>query len=81
MNLYEGYHFIGMHFFWWFVFISIIVWIFATPYDIPGQRYKQQSPLDILKKRLALGKISKEEYTEKKYLIEHMELHTHETPI
>lgn len=46
-----------------------MLWIFATPYDIPGQRKKKDSPLDILQKRLASGKISNEEYQEKKKII------------
>ena len=48
----------------------MLFWIFATPYTIPGQRSKKDSPLDILKKRFASGEITKEEYQEKKKLIE-----------
>jgi putative membrane protein len=70
MNMYEGYHFIGMHFFWWFVWVSIIIWIFAVPYNIPGQRYKRDSSLDILKKRLASGEINNTEYQEMKSVLD-----------
>ncbi|AWW00744.1 hypothetical protein DJ013_00700 [Arcticibacterium luteifluviistationis] len=59
-----------MHFIWWFIWASLIFWIFATPYRIPGQRSKKDNPLEILKKRLANGQISKEEYLETKELIE-----------
>ena len=48
----------------------IVFWIFATPYDIPGQRKKQDSPLDILKKRFAAGEITMENYQEHKALLE-----------
>lgn len=68
--MYEGYHFIGMHFFWWFLWISVIIWIFAVPYNIPGQRYKRDSPLDILKKRLASGEINNTEYQEMKSVLD-----------
>ena len=52
--LYDGYHFWGMH----------------LPYNIPGQRMKKDSPLDILKKRFASGQIKTEEYQEKKKILE-----------
>lgn len=67
--MHESYQLWGMHFFWWFVWIIILIWIFAIPYDIPGQRLKKDSPLDILKKRFALGEIDNKEYQEKKNLL------------
>lgn len=67
---YEHYHALGMHFFWWGVWIFLLIWIFFTPYEIPGQRSKKGSPLDILQKRFAEGQINKEEYLEAKKLIE-----------
>ncbi len=55
---------------WWFIWIIFLVWVFALPYNIPGQRMKNNSPLDILQKRFALGEINKEEYEERKKVIE-----------
>jgi putative membrane protein len=63
-------HFWGMHVFWWIIWIIVLIWIFAIPYDIPGQRKKKDAPLDILKKRFARGEITKEEYEEKKQFLE-----------
>ena len=63
---YDYYHFGGMHFAWWFIWGSLLFWIFATPYDIPGQRIRRDTPLEILKKRFASGQINEEEYQEKK---------------
>jgi putative membrane protein len=63
-------YFWGMNWLWWFVWIIMLFWIFAIPYDIPGQRMKKDSPLDILKKRLAAGEIQTEEYQEKKLILE-----------
>jgi len=60
-----------MHFFWWFVWIILLVWIFAVPYDIPGQRRRKDSALDILQKRLAGSEISMEEYNAKRKILEH----------
>jgi putative membrane protein len=51
-----------MHTAWWFVWIVLLLWIYATPYDIPGQRRRKEDPFDILKKRYASGEIKSEEY-------------------
>jgi putative membrane protein len=56
---------------WWVLWIILIFWIFATPYNIPGQRKKNDSPLDILRKRFASGEITNDEYQEKKKILEH----------
>ncbi len=69
MRMYYGYHFWGMHLIWWIIWIGFIFWIFATPYDIPGQMNKKDSPLDILQKRFASGQINKEEYQAQKKLL------------
>ena len=63
-------NFWGMNMIWWFAWIIMIFWIFALPYDIPGQRRKKDSPLDILRKRFAAGEIQTEEYNEKKKILE-----------
>ena len=47
--LYNNYYWV-MHFVWWFIWVIMLFWIFATPYDIPGQRKKKDSPMDILQK-------------------------------
>lgn len=60
----------GMDIIWWFVWMIMIFWIFVTPYDIPGQRRRKDSPLNILQKRFASGQITNEEYQEiKKTLV------------
>lgn len=58
----DGYHFWGMNFIWWGIFIVIFFWVFVTPYDIPGQRNKPKDPLDDLKRRYAKGEINSNEY-------------------
>ena len=67
---YDGFHFWGMHLIWWFIWIVLLIWIFATPYNVPGQRRKRDSALDILRKRFAAGEITKEEYLENKRILE-----------
>lgn len=56
----------GMNFIWWGIWLVILIWIFAIPYDIPGQRNPKKTPLHNLKKRLAAGKISLQEFEEMK---------------
>jgi putative membrane protein len=66
---YDGYQFWGMHLIWWVIWLGLIFWIFATPYNIPGQRRKKYTPLDILQRRFASGQITNEEYNEKKKIL------------
>jgi putative membrane protein len=44
-------------------------WIFATPYGTRYIQYRRDSPLDILKRQLASGQLTSEEYKEKKQLL------------
>jgi putative membrane protein len=55
---------------WWILWVILLFWIFATPYNIPGQRTKKDTPLEVLKKRFASGQIDDEEYLTKKKLFE-----------
>ena len=66
---YNGYHFFGMHLIWWFFWIILMFWIFATPYGTRYIQYRRDSPLDILKRQLASGQLTSEEYKEKKQLL------------
>ncbi|MBJ7882578.1 SHOCT domain-containing protein [Gelidibacter salicanalis] len=68
MHFYDG-HFGGMHLIWWIIWIILIAWIFFIPADIPYQKTKKESPLDILKKRFAKGEISKEEFEDSKKIL------------
>ncbi|CAN5361754.1 hypothetical protein BH09BAC6_BH09BAC6_01040 [soil metagenome] len=60
----------GMNMIWWFLWVVMIFWIFATPYDIPGQRRRKNAPLDLLQKRFASGEITKEQYQDHKKILE-----------
>jgi putative membrane protein len=59
-----------MHWIWWIIWILLLIWIFATPLDIPGQRTSRETPIGVLKKRFARGKITKEEYEDRKQIFE-----------
>jgi putative membrane protein len=58
---YENYYW-GMNVIWWLLWIIMLVWIFAIPYNIPFQRSKRDSSSEILKKRYASGEINLEEF-------------------
>ena len=60
----------GMNAIWWFIWMVMIFWIFATPYDIPGQRKAKDTPLDILQQRYAMGQMTTEEYKDRKRILE-----------
>jgi putative membrane protein len=69
-----GHYFWGMNFIWWFMWILLMVWMFATPFAIPGQRHRHNSPLDVLRMRLASGQITPEQYREHKQMLDTGEL-------
>jgi len=60
----------GMNLVWWFIWVILLFWIFATPYDIPGQRRRKDGPLELLQKRFVLDEITYDEYQEKKKILE-----------
>jgi putative membrane protein len=59
----------GMDIIWWIVWMILLFWIFATPYNIPGQRMRKDGPLDILQKRFASGEITNAEYQQNKQIL------------
>jgi putative membrane protein len=42
---YENFQFWGMHLIWWVIWGAILIWIYATPYDMPGQKKREIHPL------------------------------------
>jgi putative membrane protein len=60
----------GMNFIWWIIWAIMLFWIFFLPYDIPGQRNKKNTALEILQQRFAAGQLTVEEYKEKKKILE-----------
>ena len=61
----------GMHWVWWALGLVLIVWLFfANRKTLPDVGEKKDDPMDILNKKYAAGEISKEEYQEKKHILE-----------
>ncbi|MBU1820446.1 MAG: SHOCT domain-containing protein [Bacteroidetes bacterium] len=67
--LHEGGYW-GMHMIWWVVWGLMLFWVFAIPYDIPGQRSRKNSPLELLQRRFASGQITNVQYEEDKKLLQ-----------
>jgi putative membrane protein len=69
--MFYDHHFIGLHWIWWII-ISLI--ILLTVFNILPYHYSssksREDPLDILKKRFVRGEIEKEEYQERKRIIQ-----------
>jgi len=65
-------HFWGMHFIWGFIWPLFFILLFIWRGGRRGWRgyYRNESPLDILMKRFASGEITKEEYEERKKILE-----------
>ncbi len=64
MHEYSG-NFLGMHFLWWLLLITVIVGILLAINNQKNTTVKE-TPLEILKKRFAKGEITEEEYEKAK---------------
>lgn len=62
-------YYLGMSAIWWGIWLVLLFWIFVLPYDIPGQRKRKDTPLDLLKNRFAAGQMTKEEFQSQKDLL------------
>lgn len=71
MHYYDSGYF-GMHFFWWFFWVLLFVSFFSFATPVPRRHLKrlQETPLDILKRRLASGEIAEQEYESRKSKID-----------
>ena len=66
---YNGWGFLGMHFFWWLFWIALIVVLFALIEPVPRGR-RRETPLELLQRRYAAGEITGQEYEECKGKLE-----------
>ena len=75
--MFYDHHFIGLHWIWWIIITLIIL---LAVFNILPYRYStsesREDPLDILKKRFARGEIEREEYRERKRIVEDNETHS-----
>lgn len=69
MMNFENNHLNGIHFIWWILGVLILVSGFMVLYYRPKSRV-MDTPIEILKKRLAKGEITQDEFQEKKILVD-----------
>lgn len=67
---YDGYHFWGMHLLWWLFWIVLVVVAVYSFRGRPRRMPGNDTPLEILQRRYVNGEISREEYEEKKAVLE-----------
>lgn len=70
---YDGGYFMGgMHGFWWIFWLALIGVILFFGWARSGDRNRRsrETPHEVLKRRLASGEISPEEYTQRKSLLD-----------
>jgi putative membrane protein len=66
--MYWGYHYWGMHLFWWFFWLAIVVLLLGTGWPrsrIVTRDAGRDGALDALRMRYAAGEIDEEEYQER----------------
>ncbi|WP_245901255.1 SHOCT domain-containing protein [Simplicispira suum] len=69
---YDGTHMGGMHWFWWLFWLALIgVFVFYGWGRSDDQRGSPpESPHEVLKRRLANGEVSVDEYEQRKQLLD-----------
>ena len=70
---YDGTHFMGsMHWLWWLFWIALIGVVVFSGWGRQDDRRRspRESPHEVLKRRLANGDISAEEYEQRKVLLD-----------
>lgn len=68
-HMFDG-MFWGMHFLGWILFIVVVVWLLSSRNIAGRNRPARTTPLDILQERFARGEINKEEYEERRRVLE-----------
>jgi len=66
--MYWGYHYWGMHLFWWFFWLAIVALLLATGWprsQTVRRDAGRDAAIDALRTRYAAGEIDEEEYRER----------------
>lgn len=67
-----GYYMGGMHSFWWFIWLVLVIvlWFTVLSPEKRSRRRDPETPLEILQRRLARGEITPEAYEKTKALLD-----------
>lgn len=67
-----GYYMGGMHSFWWFIWLVLIIvlWFTMLSPEKRTRRKDRETPHEILRRRLASGEITPEAYEQTKALLD-----------
>ena len=67
-----GYYMGGMHGLWWFFWLALIGVLVFYGWGSPSvtRQRTRETPLDLLKRRLASGEIAPEQYEQRKALLD-----------
>ena len=68
--MFYDHHFIGMHWIWWIIMIAIILLVVFNVIPYRPLPDATEDAFDILKKRFARGEIEREEFEERKKILE-----------
>jgi putative membrane protein len=68
--MFYDHHFIGMHWIWWIFIIAIILLVVFNVIPYRPTADAGEDAFDILKKRFARGEIEREEFEERKKILE-----------
>ena len=68
----DGYYMVGMHVFWWIFWVLLILLILFGGGGRSERRrnWGRETPLDVLRRRLANGEIKPEEYEQHKAVLD-----------
>jgi len=71
MDMLNGGWFLGMHLLWWLFWVLVIVGFVSLFTPVPKQQARRRdTPLDVLQRRFAAGQITREDYEQRRAVLE-----------
>lgn len=67
--MFYDHHFIGMHWIWWLIVVGIILLVVFNVIPYRTKSELNEDAMEILKKRFARGEIEREEFEERKKIL------------
>lgn len=68
--MFYEHHFIGMHWIWWIVMTGVILLLVFNVFPYRPGSDTRETALEILEKRFAKGEIEREEFEERRSILE-----------